>query len=157
MSGPLGIVVWMIGAAILQFGLAPSLNLWGIRPDFLLVFLGCFALRTRPSAGAGLGFFAGLVQGAMAGANTTHYILSRSITGFVVSLSRQSGLEFGPVLTALTVMATTIVARIAFMFGAAPPGIGEFLKDTISMAIYNGVLALPVYLVTRNVGKPKKV
>jgi len=150
-------LVALLVSAILQYGVAPSMTLGLLSPDFLLVTSAVLCLTVRPSTGAGTGFLAGLIQGALAGANLTHYVLSRAVTGFVLSWSRDSGVEFGTAASAFAVVISTIGSRLIFMFFAAPPDIGTFLQATILMALYNGVIAVPTCVLLYRWAKPKKV
>ena len=94
------------------------------------------------------------MQGALAGANLTHYVISRCIAGFVASWSRRLRFEMTPITVAISVAAVTVVAQIALMFIAAPTGIFGFLGDTIGSAMYNGVIAIPVYALLKRVLNP---
>jgi len=151
------IVIALSLAGILQFGVAPAMAIRSVEPDFLLIVQTIFALACRPSVGATCGFVSGVLQGALAGANLTHYVTSRATTGFLTSLARGTELDFGPVLGALAVATATVVSRIIFMFFAAPHGIADYLQATMLVAIYNAVIAMPAYSVVSQLLKPKKV
>ena len=121
-------------AAVLQQAAAPRWSIFGATPD---------------------GFFFGLVQGCLPTANVTHYVVSRTLAGYGIAkanslrLNPSLGLAFG------TAAVATIVAQVIWMFIAAPPDIGGFLGDTIVSAMYNGVLAMPLYaLLKRILGSP---
>jgi rod shape-determining protein MreD len=141
--------LWLAG--ILQAGASPHMSLVGVAPDFLLIFgLGISLHTSRPGA-AGVGFFAGLIYGGLAGANITHYIISRCVACFATSWSRRLRLELNYPTVAATIFTGTVIARIFFMFTAAPQDVGGFLRDTIAEATYNGVLALPLYALVKRV------
>jgi rod shape-determining protein MreD len=144
------VLTWLLG--VLDFGLAPHMALFGIRPDFLLLGTIIFSqLLSRP-ASAGVGFFAGLINGAI-GANLTHYVLSRTVTAFAGSWFRASQRGQSTVQIMVTVFIGTIFCNFIFLFTAAPHNVGRFLADTIIAAIYNGVLAAPLYaLLSRYLG-----
>lgn len=146
------LALWI--AAVLQQGLSPQVGLLGAQPDFLLVAVGALGLcLTRPSA-AVAGFVAGVLQGALAGANLTHYVVSRTVAGFCTAWSRRLRFESTWLAVFMTIAMTTVVAQLLFMFTAAPRGIAEFLGDTIIQAMYNGVLAIPVYALLKRVLNP---
>lgn len=145
--------IWL--AAILQISVAPRLALHGFHPDFLLVVLTPISLVTsRPSAAAA-GFCCGLVQGALAGANLTHYAATRAIAGFAGSWSRAIGFELNIPFVAATAFLMTLLSQILWMFLAAPQGVATFLGDTIGAAVYNGLLAIPAYLLLKRILKPR--
>lgn len=158
MSRPGLVVLSVLGiwlSAILQQSLAPYIAIGGVQPDFLLVLLGTASLFMNRGPASGFGFGCGFVEGAIAGVNLTHYGISRSIAGFVASWSRAIGFELNVLVAVVTAALTTLVAGLVYMFGAAPHGVGRFLGDTIGSAVYDGVLAIPVYLLLKRVVNPR--
>ena len=125
------------------------LSIFGARPDFLVVFLGCASLFLNRGPGALLGFGCGAFHGAIAGANLAHYAVSRTLGGFLASWSRTIGFELNILVAVATTAVTTLIVGIVWMFLAAPHGVARFLGDTIGSAVYNGVLAIPTYLLLR--------
>lgn len=154
MKGAKGVIVAVITlwlGAGLQQALANRLGILGATPDFLLVFLACLCLYTNRVGGAVLGFFAGLAAGATVGANMTQYVFSRTLTGFLDSWSRNLGIDANLFVAGVNAFFVTIVAQLIQMFFAPPPGIVTFLGATIASAMYNGVLAVPVYALLRRI------
>ncbi|MBS1704789.1 MAG: rod shape-determining protein MreD [Armatimonadetes bacterium] len=148
-------VVLIVIGPVLQHGLAPYLALFGVRPDFLIVFTAMLALFLRPSSGAATGFFFGLAQGTLAGANLSQYVLTRALTGFACSFVRNSQIELGAPAAGLVAAAATAISQFLLMLVAPPPAIGPFIQATIGTAIYNGVIAMPLYVLLRRFAKPK--
>ena len=149
---------WVIGlwvAAVLQQSLSPHLRIFVARPDFLLIFTVAVSLFLTRRTAAGLGFTAGLIEGAVAGAHLAPYAISRAVAGFVTAWSRVMGLEVNKLVVALTAFLATIIAGLLWMFSAAPANLGAFLGDTIGSAMYNGVLAIPVYMLLERVLNPR--
>ena len=144
--------IWL--AAILQQAVAPRLSILGMRPDFLLVVLTPLSLWVPRSTAAILGFFCGFFQGAAAGANLTHYVISRTVAGFAGSWSRTVGFEINAVVVGVTAFLLTLLAQTVWMFLAAPREVLAFLGDTIGSAMYNGVLAIPVYMLLKRIVNP---
>lgn len=138
-------------AAALHQALASRLVIFGARPDFLLVVTAVFSMFTKPVGGILTGALAGVFQGALPTANIAHYTISRALTGFAVAGS--TGLRLQPTigLAAATAALATIFAQLIWMFIAAPSNIGAFLGDTIRTAMYNGVLAMPLYALLRKI------
>lgn len=153
--GSLTSIAMMWIATVLQTSLADKAAVWGARPDFVLAFLAPMALLSRPSGGAVLGGLGGLAQGAMAGANVTHYVLSGAATGFGCAAFRLVGLEMGVILGGVVAAIATIVGQLLLMLLAPPPSIPTFLGATIGMAMYNGVLAMPLYALLKRLFKTK--
>jgi rod shape-determining protein MreD len=157
MRGARGIVV---AAVALWFGavLQQSVGRYGIagaRPDYILVMLSCLCLYASRSGGALAGFFAGLLSGAITGANLTQYIFSRSVAGFADAWARNLGLDANALTAALNSFFMTLVAQLILMFFAPPPGIATFLGATIGSAMVNGVLAVPVHALLRRILGPQ--
>ena len=147
----LALLFWL--AAGVQHGAATKLAVFGATPDFLLVVALTSSILMRPGTSAGLGFLAGLLQGAMAGANLAQHVISRVLTCFFIGY--ESRLEVGVRVedAALTVAIGTIVSGVLLTILAPPPEIWPFLRATIGTAIYNGVLAVPTYLLVRRLFK----
>ncbi len=148
-----GICIWV--AAVLQQALSHRLALFGAEPDFLLIVMSCLCLYASRTGGALIGFFAGLASGAIAGANLSQYIFSRTIAGFCDSWSRNFGLDGNMVVAAINGFAVTIFAQLILMFFAPPSGILAFLGATIASATVNGVLAVPVHALLRRIIGPQ--
>lgn len=142
-------------AVVLQQSMASRVAIFGVRPDFLILFLAPISLMTSRMGGATLGFFAGLLEGAASGVSMAHYIASRAIAGFLGSWSRAIGMHINWGVASITTVILTVVSRLIFMFLAAPTGVLRFLGDTIGSALYNGVLAIPVYMLLQWVLNPR--
>lgn len=138
-------------AAILQPSLSPRIAILGAHPDLFLVFLSAIALYQNRLGGAWTGFFFGILQGGLPTGNMTHYAISRLLTGFAVGGANGLCLSPTPGLAAMTAVLATLMAQTIWMFIAAPSGIGAFLGDTIRIAVYNGVLAIPVYALLKKI------
>ncbi len=142
------VLLWL--AAVLQQGLSERLAIFGVAPNFLLIALGPMALLSRPSVGGTMGFFAGLIQGALAGANLTHYVISRTLAGFLTSLGNQLDIRLALTVAGLACAATTFIAQLILMFLAPPSGsLIAYLFGSLGMALYNGILAIPLYSLLR--------
>ncbi len=135
--------VWVCGA--LQQALAVRVSIFGVGPDFLLLFCATFGLLNRRAPGAVCGFGAGLMHGALAGANLSHYVVSRTVAGFSSSWLRQWRFEQNAAIVGTCVALASILGGLVFMFLAAPKAIFAYLGDTILSALYNGLLAMPLH------------
>lgn len=149
------LVLWICAA--FQQALAARLAIFGFKPDFLLVALGSFALVCERRKATFIGFCCGAIGGAAAFANITHYVVSRSVTGFAAGWFKQFHLENNLVVMGITVSMLTVLASLLLMFLAPPQAITPFLADTIRTAVYNGVLAVPMCLLVKwIVGPPTR-
>ncbi len=139
----------------MQIAVAAQISIFGATPDFILAAIGPLSVSISPRGGAAVGFLGGLLQGALAGADLTHYVISRCLAGFFTSLTRGIGLELSIAVIAVTTAACTIVGQLLLMFLAPPPEIMRFVGATIGTAIYNGVIAIPLYMLLRRLFRPK--
>ncbi len=147
------ILLWLGG--VLQQAIASRYSVFGLRADFLLALLGPMCLLTRRSKATVFGFIAGLIQGAISGANLTHYIVSRCIAAFATASVARSGLQIGNVLAGLICAGTTMIAQLLLLFLAPTSDIMGTIGATIGTAVYNGVLAIPVYAILRRFAEPQ--
>ena len=149
------VTIWV--ANVLNQGVAPHLQVFGVRPDFLFIAAACLSLMARPGVGAVVGALSGFAHAAIVGANLTHYVTSRSIAGFGISLARNTDFTLGPTFAAVSTFLGTLLADFVFLFFAPPPDIASFTQATIGTAIYNGVFAVPLFAVLRRLAMPDKV
>lgn len=147
-----GICLWL--AAGCQRTVTPYVALAHVRPDLILVSVGCLTLFTERRTGSVVGFAGGVLQGALAGANLAAYAITRTIGGFLVGWFSSMDFESSPVVAAVVVAVLTVVAQVLLMFIAPTGEIGAFLLATIGSAVYNGVLAMPLYAILRRVLDP---
>lgn len=157
MKGGKGIVVavfclWMAGGC--QQSVAPHIRILGASPDFLLISLSCLCLMGNRKAGVTLGFAAGLLQGALAGANLTAYVITRTLSGFLIGWFNDLEMEANPVLAFFVTSAVTVFAQLLLLFGAPRGSVFGFLGGTLIGAVTNGVLAIPVYVVLKRILDP---
>lgn len=150
------VLIFWLAAALQQAG-ADSLTLWGMRPDFLLVLCTSASLIVGPGVAARYGFAAGLIYGALAGANLTHYVISRTVASFLIAQSGRFEFQVGLWSAGIIVGLGTLLAQLLLMLLAPPPDIWPFLRATMGTATYNGVLAVPIYALLRRILLPKVV
>ncbi|MBL8061144.1 MAG: rod shape-determining protein MreD [Chthonomonas sp.] len=148
------VTLWL--AAVCQQALPDRLSILGARPDFLLVAVSCLSLLIPAPGSIVIGFFGGLMHSAMIGANLAQYVLSRMLAGFSASRIGELEIEIGSLLAAATTLAITLGAQLIMMFLAPPRSLGGYIGDTIQTAIYNAVIAIPLYAVLSPLLKPKR-
>jgi rod shape-determining protein MreD len=141
-------------SAACQQALATRLSIWGFRPDFLLLATSLFCFFVPRRSAIYVGFFAGLVHGALTGIHMAAYVISRSLVGFFGSVSRHLGVEPTLLVVGITTLILTLLAQTVWMFLAGPKGVASFLGDTIRSAVYNGLLSMPLYALLRRFLKP---
>lgn len=121
-------------------------------PDCLTVVALVLAVLSRPAAGAAAGFFAGLFAGAILGANMAHWIITRTLAGFLVSIAIKIRIEVNPFVAVASVFFGVLGTRVAYLLLTSPPGLGPLLGQSVISALASGLIALPVYaLLSRTV------
>jgi hypothetical protein len=146
------VVLWL--SAVFQQAVAYRWEILGARPDFFLIAISGFSPFMLRYQGTLAGFAAGLLHGAIAGANLMAYIVTRAFGGFVGAWINE--LRFVPTagVVMLTTAVVTVITRLAFLFLAAPSGLGDYLTATILTAVYNGVLVWPLYALLKRILDP---
>lgn len=144
--------LWLAGGC--QEGLSVRLSLWGASPDFFLIVVCVLGLYCSRPGGAVLGFSAGMLQGAIAGADLSTYVLTRTIAGFACASLKALEFEPSPIVAGVVTLIVTIVAQFGLMFISPPRVILPFVLATIGSAVVNGVLAMPLHLVIRRFSDP---
>ncbi len=143
------VLLWMAGAC--QLGLAYQISLGGAAPDFWLVVLVTLSLFATRRGGATIGFVAGLILGAIAGGHMAAYSITRTVLGFLVGWVAALEFEGNAVVAAIVVASATVCAQLTFLLLAPRGAIVTFLLATIGSAMYNGVLAIPLYALLKRV------
>lgn len=148
------ITLWL--AVVLQQALTERMAIFGARPDFPLIAAICLGLLIPSPGSIFVGFFAGLTHSAMIGANLFQYVFSRLVASYGASRFSELEIEIGALLAALSAFVGTLGAQLIMMFLAPPRSVGGFIGDTIQSAIYNAVIAAPLYAAIRPILKEKR-
>jgi rod shape-determining protein MreD len=144
----------LYAAAAFQQALG-SEKLFEAGPDYLLLALSGLCLFARPNAGAVIGFLDGWLHGALSGVHLWQHVLVRTLAGYALARIVEFGVERSWLSAALAGIAVVLSTRLAFMFLAPPSQIGPFLGDTLGTAVYNGVIAIPLYAVLNRIVGPR--
>ena len=145
-------LMWLAGA--LQESLAPRMAVAGVPPDFPLVALCCLALLSERRAGTALGFAAGLVRGAFAGANLAAYAVSRTLLGFGLGWVRFAGLVPNALVAGLAALAGAVATGLMVMLVSHHGPIIPYLEGTLVSAMIDAALAMPLYALSRRLILP---
>lgn len=140
--------IWLVAAASAQIALSERIGLGFARPDFLLLCSIFLSLRREINGAAAVGFFAGFLHGAVLNASLGMLVASRTLTAVIASKLFSALIDPGPFTAALVVGACSLFAGILALFLGSPQNILGHLAATIGTAIYNAVLAVPVYWLT---------
>lgn len=136
-------------AAVFEHAVTNRISPGGARPDLLLVLALSVSVMFQPRYAAMVGFLAGLLQGGIAVADLAHFTIAYAMVGFAAGWVSKLELDVRPWFVALVVLGGTLVAGLLMMIPAPPPEFWPRLQDTILSAIYNGLLAMPIYVLMR--------
>jgi rod shape-determining protein MreD len=78
----------MLALVVLQFYVRPRLGNARVSPDFLLIALMLFAMRSGPGAGAVAGFLIGLIEDALTPARFGAGALAHTLVGYFAAWGR---------------------------------------------------------------------
>ncbi|HYF39898.1 MAG TPA: rod shape-determining protein MreD [Gemmatimonadales bacterium] len=78
----------MLVLLVLQFYLRPRFGNARLSPDFLLIALMLFAMRSGPGAGALAGFLVGMIEDALTPARFGAGLLAHTLVGYFAAWSR---------------------------------------------------------------------
>ncbi len=137
------LLIWL--SAGLQATVAPAIAFGPVLPSFPVIVICAFSAWLSPAGTVVAGFFAGLFQGAVGGVSMGAYVISRTLLG--LALGRWNELEYepGPIATGIITAVSTLLVQALMLVLAPPRDLIEFGFATIGSAIYNGVLAIPLF------------
>ena len=151
---PLIIAIGLYLAIVAQVSIAPAVAPFGCVPDFLLLALGLFSMRGGRLSGAMIGFFAGILYGGVAGANIQLYVFSRVIAGLLIGSVSSMELDSSFLLASIVSVFTVLIGQGIMILLAPHPNLIGLVGATIETAVYNGVLAIPVYALLKRIQGP---
>jgi rod shape-determining protein MreD len=82
------------------------------------------------------------------------FVVSKTIVGFLAGTTGVLELDPSPSLAFLATAVLTLIARIGWMFLSPHGSIASFLLATMTVAVYNGVIAVPIYALLKRVLDP---
>lgn len=160
MSRPLEFVAALFAlwvAAVLDQGLAPRLALLGGSPQFLMLAACLVAMFAEPRAAILFAFGAGVVRGAIAGANLPHYVIAIEAATISMLFLRLVVSQEGLPARSGTVGLSLLAGNIALLLVAPPLAMLPSAGATIGSALYGCVFALPFYALLRRFAGSKAI
>lgn len=148
----LGMIAALFLATLAQAVYADAMQIAGARPDFPLAVALILSLFTNANGGASLGFFAGLLHASLASPPHGGFgslIVSRTLVCAGVGWLEERMFR-DHALTALGIVGVgTALAETLFFIFAPHPNILLWARHLGMTTLYNGLLAIPLYLVIR--------
>jgi len=139
-------------AAVAQAIWADAIVIRGARPDFLTATAILCAIQCGANEAALVGFLSGLFLAALTSppkAGFGSLIVSRTLVGFCVGWLEERIERDNPILAVFLVTFGTALANgLFFLFNPQRP-IMHWARHMGLCTLYNGLLALPLYLLLR--------
>ena len=143
-------ILMMIGAVLLQAGLAPYLSILGVTPNLILLVVVSIALGTGAEEGALAGFLGGLAFDLLGTGPVGVMTLVLTLTGFLAGLLHNELFTEGwrlplTVLALAALLSETAYAALLLLFGSEFGFWSAFITKMLPGAIFDSVLALLVF------------
>jgi rod shape-determining protein MreD len=110
------IFIWFgvfLGAFILQTTLVPSLAIFGVKPDLLMLALFLLAIKTGVMPAIFIGFIIGLSQDLYSPSILGQSALAKTLAGFFASLFNEKLMRLDPVILGIILILTFFVNDLA--------------------------------------------
>ena len=140
----------ILGAALLQVGLAPYIAIAGVVPNVLQLVVVTLALVEGPAAGATAGFAAGLLFDLLGAGPVGPMVLVLTVTGYMAGLLHENMFAEGWLLPLTVLAIASLASALAYgvlldILGAGGPFMVAFFLKMLPEALYDTALALLVY------------
>ena len=134
---------------VLHAALEDNLVIFGARPNLCVLTLLICSLYAGPGLGAGLGFFAGLLEGSYAPFYFGSLLATRLIAGAAVgSLELRVFRDNAPFALVTVLVGTPLVEGLFYLF-APQPNPAAWAIGVLKETAYHGIMELPVYYLIR--------
>ncbi|MDO8886140.1 rod shape-determining protein MreD [Candidatus Oleimmundimicrobium sp.] len=144
-----------------QTTIVPYFEIGGVQPDLVLIVITICALIEGPVWGSLAGFMGGLLQDLVTIRNMGLGALSKTIVGYLAGLAKKNVVGENLFLPVIVVFLTSLSAQIiyvlfSFLIGDIIVLRQIFFRVIIPSAIYDSLLALPIYLLLLKILTRKK-
>lgn len=151
------VLLGVLAVAAVQRGVLSHLPWRGVRPDLALVIVLLAGMQrgseTGVRWGVALGAGADVAGGVLVGAHLVSYAIGGYIAGWISRrIFRDTLLIPMAIVAGLTVVCHVIYQAIAQGFGFALPWPEGIRAMALPLALYNGILVLPVHGVLARLG-----
>jgi hypothetical protein len=145
--------IWI--SVLLQQSIIGQVTLFGASPDLVLAVCVPLCLLLDQKMSLWLGLFAGLMYGAAAGANLTHYIASYALSIFGLGYAKQIDVTLNSFTIFLLCASTILISKWILIFLAPPAVVFPYLGRSLGPSFYSGLLSIMLFPVFRLVFKAK--
>jgi rod shape-determining protein MreD len=146
-------VAYFVAAMALQTSLMPSIAVFGITPDLLMIALFVLAMRYGIMPGIFVGFFIGLSQDLYSTTVLGQHALAATLAGFFVGIFNERVMRTDPMVRIVIFLLAFVVhdavyIAVEILRGGSPVGATMLwlVTRTAPRAAYSVVLVLLFYL-----------
>lgn len=140
----------LVAALILQVALAPHMAIGNVVPNFLVLVVITLSFVEGPSAGAAVGFAAGLLLDLLSTGPVGAWALVLSATGYAAGLLQENLFAEGWLAPVTVAVIAALISDFAYLLVLTILGVGpsfwdSLLRAVLPRAVYNAVLVLLAY------------
>lgn len=140
----------LLGALVLQVMIAPHVAIFGVTPNLLLLVVITLAFVEGSSAGATVGFIAGLLMDLLSTGPIGAWALVMTVVGYLSGSLRRNLFAEGWLAPVTVGVITALVADFAYLLVVTVIGVGPAFwtalgRLVLPRAVYNAVLVMLVY------------
>lgn len=146
----------LVLASAVDIALTKHIYIGGAGPDVTLVIAILLATRTNLEAAAIIGFFTGLFHSAATNDRLFAFVVAGIAACMTGTKICSRAVEATPMTIAVVVSLCTAISRAIVLFiglPTSPDNIFPWLPATIGTAIYNGVIAIPAFLLVKRLSQ----
>lgn len=150
MNRPVTTALVILGAIILQIGVAPYIAIGNVVPNFLLLATVSLALVEGPTYGAVSGFACGFAFDILSSGPVGPMTFVLTLTGFIAGLLEANLFAEGWLMPLTVLAVASLATELAYgvildVLGAGGPFLWSFFRIMLPGALYDTALALLVY------------
>jgi rod shape-determining protein MreD len=143
-------ILVVLGAVILQVGVAPYISIGGVVPNFLLLAAVTLAMVQGPMTGCAAGFACGVLFDLLGSGPVGPMAIVLAATGYIAGLLARNLFAEGWLLPLSVLALASLGAELAYallltLLGTPVPFLRAVFTLVIPGAVYNTALALLAY------------
>lgn len=141
----LRLIVAILIAFVFHAAYDSEISIGAARPSISLTVLLIASLFATAETGAWIGFLTGILESAYSAQFVGSYIVTRTLAGFLVGLLEERIFRDNLFVAVATVCSGTFFVEMCFFVFAPQPHPVQWFKLTALQAVYNSLLAIPIY------------
>lgn len=145
------LVLPLLFAFVAHAAWSGGLQVGEARPNLVHCVLMLSCLFVDGNTGAAIGLITGLLEGSFAGRYIGSFLVSRTLVGFLAGVLEERVFRDNLLFALFMVFSGSLLIEGCFFLFAPRPHVVAWAVRTLLSAVYNTLLALPLYYVLRPV------